>query len=101
MPTDRTTRCSWPRLRGLEVGAEGAGDGDGGEPAHRERSGHEDHAVDLGCLAVAAAHPRFVHEHFDLPAYQFVTFATGDALLQVAQLSQPFVDQLPGHLAVE
>ena len=51
----------------VEVGTERGRDRQRRERAgERASSGTEDHAVDLGRLAMAPPHARFVHEDFDL-----------------------------------
>ena len=77
---------------GVAVGAFGAGDAHGVRTCPTARCvGHDDDAVDLGGLAVAAGDAGGVHEHFDLGADQIVTSGGGDGVLALAQLGQPLV----------
>src|SRR5438445_5320579 len=75
--------------RRLDVGPERARDREGREGADRELARDDHDAVDLRSLTMRAPDARFIHEHFDLGADQFVTFCRSDGVLQLSQLVQP------------
>src|SRR5947209_11540756 len=72
----------------LDVGAGGPDDGGRHEGAHRPVVGHGDDAVDLGRLAVGAAHAGLVDEHLDAPADHPRAPLGRDSILQFRELRQ-------------